>query len=146
MLIPPHFCYLNKPFKSKEAVKDIWLGSPNSENQNNAIHTSFNPIQDVRGGKKALSTSFFPATSTSVWISPQNVLTFSFNFFLSPVLNFKAIPSANPKLLNMTQAYPQKNVFSGQILIKLLLCFSYRNARAKLWSNDPICNIIRITQ
>ena len=43
----------------------------------------FNPIQD--GGAKGPSTSFSPITSTNVGISPQNVLTFSFNPFATLV-------------------------------------------------------------
>ena len=35
----------------------------------------------MRGGKKALPTSFSPVTSTNVGIRPQNFLTFSFNPF-----------------------------------------------------------------
>ena len=44
----------------------------------------FNPIQDG-GGPKGPSTSFSPITSTNVGISPQNVLTFSFNPFATLV-------------------------------------------------------------
>ena len=44
-----------------------------------------NPIQDRRWGgeghRKEPPTSFFPVTSTIVEISPQNLLTFSFNPF-----------------------------------------------------------------
>ena len=40
------------------------------------------PIQDGGGGgKKASPTSFSPVTSTNVWISPQNFLTFHFSPF-----------------------------------------------------------------
>ena len=38
---------------------------------------SFNPIQEWGGGRD----SFSPVTSKNVAISPQNVLTFSFNPF-----------------------------------------------------------------
>ena len=47
---------------------------------------AFNPIQD--GGQANMthsSTSFSPVTSTSVGISPQNSLTFSFNYFDTPL-------------------------------------------------------------
>ena len=44
-----------------------------------------NPIQDGggRGGgdKKATATSFSSVTSANVGISPQNILTFTFNLF-----------------------------------------------------------------
>ena len=41
-----------------------------------------NPIQDGGGGwKKGPPTIFSPVTSTNVGLSPQNVLTFSFNTF-----------------------------------------------------------------
>ena len=54
---------------------------------------------------------------------PQNYLTFSFNSFDTLVSNFKAIPSDNPKLLNLDRAPLKKKLFffSGQIVIKLLL-------------------------
>ena len=41
------------------------------------------PIQD--GGAKRPPTSFSPVTSTNVEISPQNLLTFSFNPFATLV-------------------------------------------------------------
>ena len=64
------------------------------------------------GGKKAPPTSFSPVTSTNVGISYQNFLTFSFNLFVKLVQNFKAIPSASPKLLNLNQDHPSKKVVS----------------------------------
>ena len=48
-------------------------------------------------------TSFFPVTSIDVEVSTQSFLTFSFNLFVRLVLNFKAIPSTSPKLLNLNQ-------------------------------------------
>ena len=50
------------------------------------------------GGKKAPPTSFSPATSTNVEISPQNFLTFSFNPFSHTGVKFQV--SASPELLN----------------------------------------------
>ena len=44
-------------------------------------HLCFYPIQDGGGGQKAPSTSFSPATSANVGISPENFLSFSFNPF-----------------------------------------------------------------
>ena len=55
-------------------------------------------------------TSFSPVTSTNIGISPQNFLTFSFNSFATLVQNFKAIPRASPKLLNLNQDHPSKKV------------------------------------
>ena len=68
--------------------------------------TNLKSIQS--GGQKGPSTSFSPVTSTNVGISPQNFLTFSFNPFVTRVWNFKAIPSASPKLLNLNQEHPSK--------------------------------------
>ena len=62
------------------------------------------------GGKKALPTSFSPVTSTNVGIGPINFLTFSFNPFAILVQNFKFVPSASPKLLNLNQDHPSKKV------------------------------------
>ena len=58
-------------------------------------YSSFHVKQRITD-KKAPPTSFSPATSTNVGISPQNFLTFSFNpfdrlvqsFYLVPVLNY----------------------------------------------------------
>ena len=71
----------------------------------------FNPIQD--GGSKSLptTTSFSPATSTNIGISLQNFVTFSFNTFATLVWNLKAVTSASPKLLSLTQDHPSKNWF-----------------------------------
>ena len=60
------------------------------------------------GGKKAPPTSFSPVTSTNVEFGPQNILTFSFNPFATLVQNFKSVPSASPKLLNVNKDYPSK--------------------------------------
>ena len=66
----------------------------------------FNPIQDL--GQKA-PQQFFPY--------PKNFLTFSFSSFTLLVSNFKAISSANPKLLNLNQAHLSKKLF---LLVKCL--------------------------
>ena len=64
--------------------------------------SNINTIQDEGGaGKKAPRTSFSPVTSTNVGFGPQNFLTFSFNPFATLVQNFKFVPSASPKLLNL---------------------------------------------
>ena len=64
-----------------------------------------NPIQDGVEGvvKRSPPTSFFPVTSTNVGFGPQNFLTFSFNPFATLLQNFKFVPSASPKLLNLNQ-------------------------------------------
>ena len=69
---------------------------------------SFDLIQDGEGegDKKAPYKFFF----TNVGISPQNVLTFTFNPFGTLVQNFKAIPSASPKLLNLNQDHTSKKL------------------------------------
>ena len=41
----------------------------------------------------------------------QNFIIFSFNPFTTLVQNFKSTPSASPKLLNLNQEYPSKNLF-----------------------------------
>ena len=53
------------------------------------------------GGKKAPPTSFSPVTSTNLGFGPQNFLTFSFDPFATLVQNFKFVPGASPKLLNL---------------------------------------------
>ena len=60
------------------------------------------------GGQKGPPTSFSPATSTNVGFGLQNFLTFSFKPFATLVQNFKFIPSASPKLLNLNQDNPSK--------------------------------------
>ena len=64
------------------------------------------------GGKKVHPTSFSPEISTNVGVSTQNILTFNFNNFSTPVQNFKAISSSSssPKLLNLNQEHPSKKL------------------------------------
>ena len=59
-------------------------------------------------GTKMPPTRFSPVTSTNVGFVPQNFLTFSFNPFVTLVQNFRFVPSASPKLLNLNQDYPSK--------------------------------------
>ena len=109
------------------------------------------------GGQKASPTSFFPVTSANIGIGRQNFLTFTFDPFATLVLNFKAIPRASPKLLNLNQDHLWKkrffwsNPFKIDVVITSLremlelpnFNFSQRNARVtKLWSHDHICHII----
>ena len=60
------------------------------------------------GGKNARPTSFSPVTSTNVRFGPQNFLNFVFNPFTTLVQNFKFVPIASPKLLNLNQDHPSK--------------------------------------
>ena len=60
------------------------------------------------GGQKDTPTSFSHVTSTNVGFGPQNFLTFSFNPFATLVQNFKLVPSASLKLLNLNQDHPSK--------------------------------------
>ena len=75
----------------------------------------FNPIQDGRGaggGKNIPPIIFSPVTSTNVGFGPKNFLTFSFNPFATLVQNFKFVPSASLKLLNLNQDHPsEKAIF-----------------------------------
>ena len=66
-----------------------------------------NPIEDGRA-KRLPTTRFSPGTSTKVGFGPQNFLAFSFNSFATLVQNFKFVPSASPKLLNLNQDQPSK--------------------------------------
>ena len=68
--------------------------------------------EGVRGGQKGPPTSFCPVNSTNVRISSQNFLTFIFSPFITLVQNFKFVPSANPKLLNLNQDHPSKKAVS----------------------------------
>ena len=68
------------------------------------------------GGKKA-PLPIFPVTFSNVGITLKNFLTFTFNSFGTLVQNFKAIPGANPKLLNLNQDHPSKKV---NFLVKCL--------------------------
>ena len=60
------------------------------------------------GGQKGTPTSSSSVTSANVGFGPQNVLAFSFNPFATLVQNFKFVPSASPKLLNLNQDHPSK--------------------------------------
>ena len=76
--------------------------------EKNTFTKNVNPIQDRGGGQKGPPTSFLPVTSTNVGIVPYIFLTFSFNTFATLVQNFKFVPSASPKLLNLNQDHPSK--------------------------------------
>ena len=72
------------------------------------------------GGQKGPPpTNFCPVTSTNVGISPQNFLTFSLNPFSTLLQNFKVVPSASHKLLNLNQDHPSKKRFSWSNAYKI---------------------------
>ena len=77
------------------------------------------------GSKKVPSTSSSPVTSTNVGFGPQNFLTFSLNPLVTLMLNFKFVPSARPKLLNLNQDHPSKKQFfwSSPDKIQVMITF-----------------------
>ena len=74
------------------------------------VRTHFLTLFRNGGGGKKAPYQFFPVTSTNVRISPQNVLTLTFNPFAILVQNFKVIPNASPKLWNLNQDHLSKKV------------------------------------
>ena len=64
---------------------------------------------------------FLAETFTNVRTSTRNFHDFIFNSFATLISNFKTIPSASSKLLNLSQEQPLKKDFFGQILMKLRL-------------------------
>ena len=79
-----------------------------------------NPIQ--AGGAKKPPYQFLPCNfyKRRIWLS--KLFDFYFNPFATLVQNFKFVPSASLKLLNLNQDHPSKKaIFSGQIPIKLRL-------------------------
>ena len=85
-----------------------------------------NPIQDGRrGGAKRPPTSFSSVTSTNVGFGPQNFVNFSFNPFPTLMQNFKFVPSASPKLLDLNQDHPSKNGFFGSNPYKIEVLITY---------------------
>ena len=60
------------------------------------------------GGQKGPPTSFSPVTSTNVGFGPQNFVALSFNSFATLVQNFKFVPGASLKLLNLNQDHSSK--------------------------------------
>ena len=75
-----------------------------------------------RGGAVEGKRPFYqlsPVTSTNVGFRPKNFLTFSFKACVTLMSNFKAIPNANPKLLNVNQDHPAKNWYFCSNLHKI---------------------------
>ena len=95
------------PEGTLESASNDALSNLHKDAQEGAFKVALNPIQDW-GGKKATPTSFSPATSTNVGFGPQNFLAFSFNPFATLVQNFKFVPSASPKSLNLNQDHSSK--------------------------------------
>ena len=94
------------------------------------------------GGKKVpLPTSFSSVTSTNVGFGPKNFLTFSFNPFATLVQNFKFVPSASPKLLNLNQDHLSKKALNPYTT-EVMTTFLIEMLVTKLWSHDHINNII----
>ena len=99
----------------------------------------------IEGAKSITPASFFLVTSTNVRLSPNNFVTFSFNHFVTLVYNFKVIPIASPKFLNLNQDLPSKKVV---FLVKSsensgYNNFSHRNSRVtNFWLHDHIYNTI----
>ena len=89
-------------------------------------------------------TSFSPVTSTNVGFGPKNFLTYSFNPFAILAQNFKFLPSASPKLLNLNQDHPSKkrSFWSNPYKIGVMITFLIEILVTKLWSHDHIYNII----
>ena len=85
----------------------------------------FTLLFSVGGGAKrpSPSISLSPLISPKEGISPENILSLSFNAIVTLLLSFKAIPGTNPKLLNLNQnqLVIWSNWLSGQILIKMKL-------------------------
>ena len=78
---------------------------------NSPVATMSSTLFRMGGGAKRPPTSFSPVTPTNVGFGPKNFLTFSFNPFATLVQNFKFVPSASPKLLNLNQDHPSKKRF-----------------------------------
>ena len=91
---------------------------------------------------------FFPCNFYKRNNLPQNFLTFSFDPFAKVMWSLKAIPRANPKLLNLNQEHPSKKLL---FWLKSLWSFCYDNfshrdaSVTKLWLHDHIYNTIWAT-
>ena len=70
----------------------------------------FNPIQDGEA-KRPLLPVFLPVISTNVGINLKNFLGCILQPFAKLVQNFKSIPSASPKLLNLNQGHLSKKQY-----------------------------------
>ena len=61
--------------------------------------------------QKNVFTDFYPLTFPNVRVSPHNSLNFSSNLFATLLENFKAIPSASPKLSDLNQDHSSQKYF-----------------------------------
>ena len=86
----------------------MWNGFILKQKKPYFLRFHFNPIQDGRRKSPLHHNSFSPVISTNVWISHQNILTFSLNPFATRNLSFKAITSVSPEILNLNQDYTEK--------------------------------------
>ena len=86
-------------------------------------HAGFQSIQDGGGEPSPppapLHTSFSFVTSKNVGFGSQNFLNFSFNSFATLVQNFKLVPGASPKLLNLNQANKKRFFWSNPYMLRL---------------------------
>ena len=69
---------------------------------------TFNPIQEEGEGGKKDPLPVFPCNFYKCKNYPPNLSDLSFNPFATLVSNFKFVPSASPKLLNLNQDHPSK--------------------------------------
>ena len=103
------YCMLKKYY----IIYHLWTGIIECKSCH-TIKTLEQHIQSVTNQvcnvKKSPPTSFSLITSTNIGISSLKFLTFNFNLSATLVLNFKAIPSASPKLLNLNQKHPSKEL------------------------------------
>ena len=106
----------------------------------------FNPIQNG-GPKRPLPISISSVTSTNVGISCQNVLTFSFNPFVTLSLCCRQSQSQINEL--GTKTTPSKmgffwsNPYQTELVITSLIEML---ELTKLWSHDHIYNMIGLTK
>ena len=100
--------FLNVEFSQFSCKPTFENNSELNFQKENVCLTLFMMGEGGCGPKRPPPTSFSPETSTNVRFGPQNFLTFIFNPFPTPVQNFKFLPSASPKLLNLNQDHPSK--------------------------------------
>ena len=95
------------------------------QNKTKRFKVRLNPIQDRGRRQNSPNTSFSPVTSTNVRFRPQNFLTFIFNLFATLVQNFKFVPSAALKLLNLDQDHALKKQFLGSNSYKIEVMITF---------------------
>ena len=112
-----------------DSVKFVTSYNPILRNVNSLIitplpilHADLDPnlLRIAGGGQKVPRTSFF--LPCNLYKRTKNIPKLSdvfSDYFATLVENFKVIPSASTKLLNLNQSTPQKIGFSAQILIKM---------------------------